>query len=558
MLLPAALSRGTMLKSLGAAARLADADFLQILCTLVREMGAANGGRYVATLYCALPPPESRLSCLKEIVGMGRAEAFGEKEVLFLMEHFSATSPALIRKWVSNAGGGGGGAGAGAGGGRRFSVAPPRRRSAEKIFNPPGAPTGAESAASKFAAAGAAVLAGNRMKGRRSSKEGEPALQAQTPDEMIEIIADLVQKKVKANAEADSKQKPHKSIYKFVHDTLAQQYGMSSVSQFMRALRQFAIASDHVLQPRLHLFAQMLGLLEGESWTDSQADFYMLFLSHVLRCQPAGSVPRTSKDEASPGALNVAAAFARKASVMVDQRKQSKVVNRKQSMAIKTLPPPPSSADDPKAMVEYLCAANQSKETGTLLRDALTNPDTKVLLRAVGQAADMLIRSRDVRMALIDGLEEIADATAAGMPATSFAGIAEEDECDTFERASEVAASSVALDTLMARVMEAWEVEAGESDERHHSTLVGLFKEMDDDEDGLISLNEFRNIIEARAPEASIEDTMDKFEQCARLQPKARGAPARTARSETDASCSRIGRAGPWRLPPIRWVRRLR
>ena len=116
---------------------------------------------------------------------------------------------------------------------------------------------------------------------------------------------------VRADAQADLKMRARLDMRKFTHDTIAQQHGLKTVtgkspqlhavgpliprrappartpygiarSDFMKHLRQFAIASDGPLQPLLHMFAQMLGLLEGAAWSQLQVDFLLLVLCQVV------------------------------------------------------------------------------------------------------------------------------------------------------------------------------------------------------------------------------------------------------------------------------------
>lgn len=65
MLLPNVLSRGEVASVMGSAA--SGEDFLGVLSRQVKEMGPENGGKYVGTLYRALPIPVARCACLKEV-----------------------------------------------------------------------------------------------------------------------------------------------------------------------------------------------------------------------------------------------------------------------------------------------------------------------------------------------------------------------------------------------------------------------------------------------------------------------------------------------------------
>ena len=101
MLLTSVLPRQAFLNSLGAAARLADSDFQKVLCQLVQEMGDSAGGKYVATLFRALPPSpkDARNAFLRDLTGFN--DSLASDQVNLLLDHFSQQHPALLRKWMS-------------------------------------------------------------------------------------------------------------------------------------------------------------------------------------------------------------------------------------------------------------------------------------------------------------------------------------------------------------------------------------------------------------------------------------------------------------------------
>ena len=446
-----------------------------------------------------------------------------------LMDHFGHFSPALLRKWMSGTTGSGRGK-------RRASIMgkqlqhnalssngkTPRgpttsgsllfgsgnRGSKESPLE--AAPTGkpmhrqsagaAEIRATKMslANAGAAVLAAQKLKRGSTSKPDSENL---SPEDLIKILGDAFYKKVKLDNQADAKLKPRMTMNKFINDHINLTEGIAAVAKVMRTLRQYSLASDGPLQPRLHLMSQMLGLLEGEAWVEKKVDFLLAFLciavhqDNVKRFQLgiAIAAPNDGPNRRSSQA-------GRRGSVASVSSSGSGSSGRRQSVAESAAAPgaapavsktaPPISNLDRKALSEYLANPQVWKEYSGPMRDAFVQPKHVLSFAAVGKVVELMIVDVARRGRLLDKIEPLAEAVE---------GMGHE--------------IMVPLDDLIRVVMQGWDEDSMDCEDGHTSVIQDVFKKADGDNDGMIHLAEFQKVVEEHSPETNLDDVMEMYDQ---------------------------------------------
>ena len=509
VLLPSVLSAGSLISSLGSAN---PQDLFDAIARLLKDINPNSSGKHVGLLYRSLPDKMARLGFLRDV--FGNAYSFGNEEIVLLLDHFAKHSPSIIRRWMSGAAGGNAA-------GRRFSTAPGGPR--ESIVNAgggakrrssgigqgmavpdrresmmPGKAPSPRMSTGKSAVSFAAAAASAR--GKRGGSATAPENELPAVEELLRLTADALQKKVRTDATADIKLKTRTQLYKVVHDHVHQAEGLSTVHQAMKAFRHYALASDDPSQPRVHLVATMLGLLDNDAWPPQKVDFHLAFACQVLRADsekrgilPAGDPKGGDKD----AKRRMSHAPRRPSNVATDAPAAGGKRNSRASFASVAamtggsyIKPP--KAEERRALAEYYANPSVAKDCSNLLRDAFVKPAYTVSLYSVSCACDALIADAEKRGQVADAMEGFASTTPRG----------------------ESMEAMVYFDDVAKYIADAWDEDQMETEARGQGMLETVFEQADTDKDGLISLREFRDVVAAaQSEETTLDDIMEMYEQ---------------------------------------------
>ena len=116
----------------------------------------------------------------------------------------------------------------------------------------------------------------------------------------------VVSLKLSADATADKKGKSRPALGQVLHNHVTHSADSKAAAEashnnLLHSLRHYALNVASELQPRIHSFACMLGLLEPNqaTWTDKKIDFYVGFVAKLLAikvgtaaCGPPRGPPR--------------------------------------------------------------------------------------------------------------------------------------------------------------------------------------------------------------------------------------------------------------------------
>ncbi|KAL1515801.1 hypothetical protein AB1Y20_002417 [Prymnesium parvum] len=402
------------------------------------EMVAAQfdevGAQGVAALYRSLQQPDIRVACLLELTNK---DVFGNEELEHLLQYMSAVCPLSLKRYVT-------------------------------VMQAPvlTVPIGSSQESEGFTSAQGATRFSERVFRRPYTKKNtkfsgvsfvEDTPDVLPPNAMLQVVADIMTKKIKDDYEADTRGRDRTRITKCAKEYFISKYEVTHISERHRVNMVASLGhycgddEDEPFNVRMQILGQMLGVLEN-SWSESKTDFYLGFVARVL-------------------------------SAHVQMDKKARALGFEKSRRFDSI-------------VQYHKSFAQGPEK---LTSILKSEDVMVRLGAINLILEVMVTNDSDQTR--DKLQAVMNDAAIEM---------------TLEGSREAPTTFMALnlDDVMSVVMNAWQEATDERLDEHTQKLALAYDKFDINSNGMLDFCEFKQLMQEIASALSEEEHMDLFEKC--------------------------------------------